>query len=167
MFARLSNLMTSTGGPSLQSWQSYATGIALAAPFLERILGWSGAIALFIPWLILTLAVRPRVNFSLISILFLGLVLWHSISMWISPSKFSSNTYSDSLVAVVLIFVASTFENKGKVVRAFSLSVLALGLFTSMVGLFKLFLMDRGFLLGPILKWCPSCHIPRDCRRAS
>lgn len=159
LVAWLSELEKLSGRPSLQVWQSYATGVALATPFLERSVGWTGSIPFLIPWLVLTLWVRPKPKATLVSLMFLGLVVWHTISQWLAPSSFARLTHHDSLIALMLTFVALTVQETKKVTRAFSIVVMTLGLFTAIIGLAKLFLQDRGVLLGPILKWCPGEYL--------
>ncbi len=101
-----------TASASLQDWQSYATGVALASPFLEKSIGWTGAFPFLVPWLVLTLWMRPKLNGSLISFLFLGLVVWHTLSHLIAPTDFSHITHRDSLVVLLLIFIASTVQER-------------------------------------------------------
>lgn len=155
----VSSLITSTkglGGQSLTVWQAYATGVALATPFLAKTSGWSLAFPFLLPWLLLTVIVRPRINVSLVGVLFLGLIAWHSLAQFIAPSEFASSTHRDSIKALILIAIASTVQERDRVIAGFSIFVLTTGLATALIGLLKLFLQDRGFLLAPILNWCPG-----------
>lgn len=141
---------------ALSQYQPYAAGIALASPFLAELLGWKVALILILPWAFLTVISRPRMHLSSISAMFLVLIVWHVLSQVYSPSKFGALTLKDALIATVLILIASTISDVTRFLKGFSLTVLFIGLVTSVVGLAKLFLQDRGYLIDPILRWCPG-----------
>ncbi|WWT40003.1 hypothetical protein [Nostoc phage Nsp-JY10] len=133
-------------------------GVALSSPFLADLLGWKVAALLFLPWLIASASRRPKLSFPVPVIALVGLLLVHALALATTSTPFSAVLIRDAVIASFLIAVAISVDGAfyKQCAKGFFYSVVTVASASACLGLLKLGLQDRGYLLGFIVNSCPG-----------
>lgn len=137
-------------------------GLALATPFLADLVPWRITGLFAIPWVLTFILQRwSVVTFrwpSPIEVAIAILIAAHYSALILTTSPFQASLWKETLVATALLGMAvvSNPKNPLKVAKGFFAAVVTIGALTAIVGLIKLGLQDRGYLLRFIIDACPG-----------
>lgn len=128
-------------------------GVAMCAPFYAEFFSWRWAAILIVPFLFLSVVKREKIKAPCIAVLpMLSLLLLHLVALVFSDTVFASQVIKD-LVITSAIFIVYCLVN-GDVSFGFFLALTPLALTTAVLGVVKVALLDRGYMLGFIVDSC-------------
>ena len=133
--------------------KGFLGGMAMAAPFYAEFFSWRWAGLLVVPFLLLALIFRERVKGPHWAVLpMIALLLLHAVALGLSDTIFASQVIKDLVLACFLLVIYFLADKDTSV--GFFYSILPLALVTSVLGLIKAGLMERGYLVGVLIESC-------------
>lgn len=134
-------------------------GLALASPYVADILPWAIAGLLFVPWAIMVLVTRNFESPLRVSpVLWIGVFLLtaHLLALLLTETPFVSSVLKESAIAAAVLCVGILTQRDIRVADGFFSVLIGLGIGTAVLGLVKLGLQDRGYLLWFVIQACPD-----------
>jgi hypothetical protein len=135
---------------SLRNWSA---GVAMATPFYAEFVPWLWAVSLSLPFFLGILLNEKNWRAPRLAVLpFLMLLILHIAALGFTHSSFEYQIIKDILIAAWLlaIYVLSSDD----AIDGFLLALIPLAFISAVLGLGKAALLDRGYLLGPLLNSC-------------